>query len=182
MGLIPVERKKDEEENEQESEASSSESSDDESSEGQSSEGGESEQEDNEDDKDDEEEYEGGEDDNVKFELAFFFGRGSSKLKNDEWGCLYVCKTLEEVIEVGDSQQLLSQLTEEVESMFEGSLEDYECFVLPKNWFVNDKQKEENWESKIQFSANNKFDQFAFLNEKKRVYLAFENSEDQTYC
>ena len=50
-------------------------------------------------------------------------------------------------------------------------------FKIPRNWFFNSKDIEDNWEINISIAATKTFMKFAFLNSKKRLYLAFNNYE-----
>ena len=50
-------------------------------------------------------------------------------------------------------------------------------FEIPKDMFVNRKNKEENWETQVEICANKKFKHFAFLNRKKRLYLVYDNDD-----
>ena len=67
----------------------------------------------------------------------------------------------------------MSKANEKFDS-FDAKAKDF--FEIPKNWFVSDKGKQENWYAKIHLAANKHFTQFALLNDKKHVYLAFDNN------
>lgn len=58
--------------------------------------------------------------------------------------------------------------------------DEIDYYNLPKAWFFNHKGVEENWECAISVSSSKSFMKIAFLNVKKRLYLAFDNCDSSS--
>jgi hypothetical protein len=82
--------------------------------------------------------------------------------------------TLDEIQEQPDYIEFVKSKANQQFDLFDAKVKDF--FEIPKNWFIKENGKPEKFNDKITISANKHFTQFAFLNDKKRMYLAYDNN------